>query len=487
MLNIVDDILSSGVSPLEICFVAFTRKAANEARERAVARFKIPDSEFVYFRTLHSLAFMQLNLSKNTVMGVRDYITLAGMLGISITAANFSEDGTTYGMTRGDRMLFLENLARVNDADLEETWRKFDNDIGWYELLRVRETLDSYKKSYGKVDFTDMITKFNTLHPVPETIRYLIVDEVQDLSKIQWVMVDILSEHVEQTYVAGDDDQAIFRWAGADVEHFIDLDGDRTVMQQSYRVPVKVHETAMRIISTIKHRIDKEWKPRSVQGTVEYHEDIGEIDMSSGTWMLLARNSYMLNQYEEYCISSGYSFDSVLNSLIRGDSFRAIRAWESLRRGQRIPITQAREIYDYMSVRQSVKYGFKRSLEAAEEEETVCIDDLKERYGLVTNEPWNIALDRLNDVEREYFLTALRAGEKLLKEPRIKINTIHGVKGGEAQHVVISLDMAKRTFEEYQNNRDDECRVWYVAVTRASESLHVLLPTTSLAFEDLMI
>ena len=51
----------------------------------------------------------------------------------------------------------------------------------------------------------------------------LFIDEAQDLSLLQWEMVRKIWARAGKTYIAGDDDQAIFKWAGADVDHFIAL------------------------------------------------------------------------------------------------------------------------------------------------------------------------------------------------------------------------------------------------------------------------
>ena len=57
LLNMVDQALESGIQPSQIAFLAFTRKAANEAKERAAERFQLnPETDLFYFRTLHSLA-----------------------------------------------------------------------------------------------------------------------------------------------------------------------------------------------------------------------------------------------------------------------------------------------------------------------------------------------------------------------------------------------------------------------------------------------
>ena len=67
----------------------------------------------------------------------------------------------------------------------------------------------------------------------------MFIDEAQDLSLLQWEMVRKIWSRAEKTYIAGDDDQAIFKWAGADVDHFIALKeevDDIQTLDQSYRI-----------------------------------------------------------------------------------------------------------------------------------------------------------------------------------------------------------------------------------------------------------
>ena len=77
----------------------------------------------------------------------------------------------------------------------------------------------------------------------------------------------------------------------------------------------------------------------------------------------------------------------------------------------------------------------------------------------------------------------LKRGEDLNKDPRIKISTIHGVKGGEADHVLLMTDIAPRTYREMHSLPDDEIRVFYVAITRAKNSLHIVQPNTNMYFD----
>ena len=72
LLNLLEDYLKK-TDPNRIGYFAFTQKAANEARERAMDRFNLSEDDLPYFRTLHSLAFRVLGLRKENVMQRRHY------------------------------------------------------------------------------------------------------------------------------------------------------------------------------------------------------------------------------------------------------------------------------------------------------------------------------------------------------------------------------------------------------------------------------
>ena len=84
------------------------------------------------------------------------------------------------------------------------------------------------------------------------------LDEAQDLSPLQWDIAHLIEQKTNRMYCAGDDDQAIYRWAGADVDHFIKLDGPSETLSKSYRIPSVVHGIAERISNRIKNRYPKE-------------------------------------------------------------------------------------------------------------------------------------------------------------------------------------------------------------------------------------
>jgi superfamily I DNA/RNA helicase len=73
----------------------------------------------------------------------------------------------------------------------------------------------------------------------------------------------------------------------------------------------------------------------------------------------------------------------------------------------------------------------------------------------------------------------------LTTPPRIKLSTIHGSKGGEADHVMLLTDLSKKTEDKLLSNIDSERRVFYVGATRAKKSLHIIRAEGSREFTEI--
>lgn len=101
-----------------------------------------------------------------------------------------------------------------------------------------------------------MLIEFNLRPEVWPHLEVLIVDEAQDLSLVQWQVITNLITKCKRAYIAGDDDQAIFKWAGADVNSFQSYPGDSIILDKSYRIPQSHHNIANKIVRNIKDRIE---------------------------------------------------------------------------------------------------------------------------------------------------------------------------------------------------------------------------------------
>ena len=304
LLNKVDDYLKQ-TDPDKVGYFAFTQKAAYEARDRAIKKFNLTEDDLPYFRTLHSLAFRKLGIKKDQVMQQRHYKDLGKKLGFPVTYADYQEDqGSAFNSDseylRIIQLAQLRNITPEQQFDLNE----HTQDLERSTLKIIDNELKRYKKEYNLIDFNDMITEFTKSDKSPK-FDVVFIDEAQDLSLMQWDMAKTIWNKTEDSFIAGDDDQAIYKWAGADVDSFIALEGQYLPLTQSFRIPAKVHGVAMGIINRIRNRIDKTWQPKTVQGSLHRHYNADTIDMSSGEWLVLARTKYLLKDVEESLYQRG--------------------------------------------------------------------------------------------------------------------------------------------------------------------------------------
>jgi len=482
LINMVEDELARGVPANRIAYLSFTRRAAEEAVSRACAKFTgMKKNDFPYFRTLHSLCFKVMGLSSSGILEGKRLEEFGDLVGHKITGRFSLEDGTIFGFEKGDRLLFMDNLARVRNVSLRSVYDEDDDDLSFWEVERFSKALLEYKKDLGLIDFTDMLDSFVD-SGIELPIDVLFIDEAQDLSILQWKVVWKLAATANRIVIAGDDDQAIYRWAGADVDTLVSMQGDVRVLSQSWRVPREVQKVASEIVSRIRTRREKIWKPREDDGVVKWHASDESLDLSGPDILVLGRNRYILREFEKNIRALGYLYEFQGARSIRPSLLDAVLTWERLRNGRDgVTAGQCRKMYEYLSVSIGFSRGNKTLSKIPEDEENVKIQMLIDDGGLLVprDKLWYDALDRISIVEVSYIRAALRRKENLLAAPRIRLSTIHGIKGGEAKEVVLITDMAVRTMAEAKKNPDDEARVWYVAVTRAREKLHILAPRTT--------
>jgi len=443
-----------------------------------VEKFGHDPKELTYFRTLHSLCYHWLSLTRSDVLDRSNLREFSRTIGERINSAWDGENLMALN-SKGDTMLFLENMARNRCMGFREQWNYADSNISWLHFEWFLKNYRNYKEANFLIDYTDMLEMFLDSKGSPN-LEVLIVDEAQDLSALQWKCIQKLAENVEHVYIAGDDDQAIYRWAGADVEHFINLKGNNTYLKQSYRVPRKVHDIALGVVKRIGNRKEKVWEPKTEEGSVTYHTSFEHVDLSSGDWLFLARNNYLLNAVEEHLKVNGRVYQKGNKSSVSENLINAIKDWEGLRKGASIEAARIRKIYRYMKVGKGVQRGYK-TLKTVQDVLNLNLNQLRADHGLLVDCIWHECFDLIGNTQREYVISCLRHGEKLFSS-KIKLNTIHAAKGGESDNVVLLTDIATKTWEELYRNPDNECRAFYVGVTRTKENLHIIRGKTRKEF-----
>lgn len=483
LLNLVDDALQSGILPHEIGFISFTRKAANEAADRACKKFGFNRKQLPYFRTLHSSAFRGLGMTRNDVL--TDYSEIADAVGIPLNVKTDSATFLPSGTGKYQEIPFLEALARNRCITLEEQWHDWQeinpgDFIDWHIMHLYERTLRGYKHDMGLLDYTDILNQF-IKQKMTLPVKLLIIDEAQDLSRLQWEMVACASQGVQRVVVAGDDDQSIFEWAGADIRTFLHLKGTQEILKKSHRLPERIFEVAQEVAGRIRNRYPKTWYPRAEKGDVTHINELDQLYIKPHeTYMFLARNHYLLGNVVEYIRSAGYFYSLPHKEhSVKNEYLTAIRYWEKLRNNELINVEAVQLVYDYMLPMHGISADARASLKILPDDTELSMNELLGKHGLRTQSIWHEALTGIPAEEREYILLCLRNGEKLSREPRIYIGTIHSVKGGEAENVVFIPDLSRLSWKTYQNNEDAENRVLYVGITRARKHLTILFPQTS--------
>ena len=402
-------------------------------------------------------------MKKIQVMQDEHYEDIGRELGIEVTIYNNGEETT--GFVDSDSEYFnIINAARIKEISTEAEYNTdmYSQDLDRNLLHILKAELDNYKKAYSLKDYTDMIENFIVSELCPK-YDVVFIDEAQDLSPIQWKMFDLLKKNSKYVILAGDDDQAIYGWAGADVKRFQEEPAKEIVLPQSYRVPKLVQHIADNILSRIpdEQRLEKKWKARDEDGSVQHITSIEDVPLHEGKWLVLARYNDKLIKLKPSLRDRGIYFEYKNRKSYKTRLYDAIQNYTRWTNGSKLSISECKDLFEYFSK------------EFPEKEERLY--DLKE-FGYSPTQQW-FEVFETEPEDSLYIRTMLQAGEKLSKEARVKLSTIHSAKGGEADNVLLIMDNTKTIREAIEKSPDkesEEHRIWYVGVTRTKQNLYIM-------------
>lgn len=434
LLSIVETELKK-VRPDELAYVSFTRTGAYEGRDRAIEKFGFSAEELPYFRTLHSIAYHEQKLARGQMIGREQVTYLGGKLGMDFSANPASGD-----FSRPDDAYFIFDAL---EKDNPHAAQKQKVRLNMRKLQYFQHNYRAFKQQFQMFDFSDLISLYvRTGKPLP--VKVAIVDEAQDLTTLQWEMVRKAFANVDRLYIAGDDDQCLTAFAGADVNEFLRFRGAVEVLAQSYRVPLTIQEYAARIAGAIHERDLKEYKGRDYHGELRRVSSPASLELSgTESWFLLGRNRWHLKRYTDMLRQKGIMY----TTRTRSGDFPSVKP------------AVIKQINTYEAVRKGREPGR-------------MLAQVKLRPGASLDLPWYRALD-LPDSEIAYYRRVIENDAKQ-DASRIIVSTIHAVKGAEADHVALLLDMTRQVFGNYTFSPDDELRAYYVGATRSRETLTLI-------------
>ncbi|MBT9158759.1 MAG: DNA helicase II [Dehalococcoidia bacterium] len=451
LLRLVADAKERGFDANEIGFFSFTRAAASEALKRLDLR----SSNKIC--TLHSLCFRALGASP---MGIVDSYKLrkfGSKVGISFAGVSNEEYGDR--MEEGDKYLAILNLARSCLTDPATEYYRSDERPG--DFSQFKFFVDSYaawKEAFGYFDFSDLLERY-VMNPTDHGASVVFVDEAQDLSPLQWAVVDRIAsfDRVRELTIAGDDDQAIYEWAGADpagMSGFVDrYNAQPSTLAQSYRVPAPVHSLARGIVSRIKTRVQKRYRAATHAGEVNVFRNGFSTDILGGSedTLILCRSHVSKKEVESALVAARipYRVESGRPGLFESRWADAVRAVKKLQAGGSIGSSELEVL---------AKVGTSLTKEALNRRDMKAIATAGYERAVA------IPFEHV-----EFFREA-----KLDAEPTIRVSTIHSAKGREADRVILHCGITARTESAMERNPDQEHRVFYVAVTRAKRRLDLI-------------
>jgi len=472
--------LEAGTHPSRIGVISFTRKAIEEMVTRSCAEFSLEASDFPFMRTSHSFGYHGLGLQSQDVMQMADYNAIGSDVGLNFEGDDKTsmDDGITLPTIGGSGAQYLQmsTRARYRMVSLEKEFNEAaDRKLHFFKLEQVAKQIDEYKMKLNKYDFVDMIEKYIDIGEPPH-LDYLFIDEAQDFTPLQWRMAEKLAEFSDKTIIAGDDDQAVHRWTGVDVNLFINSSTDVEVLTQSYRIPHDVHRLARSIVQRITGRAPKTFQPRDETGAVEFVWYMDSIPFNEGSWTVMARTNSYVRDLAGWFSNTGFKYSVKGRPSISEKLVANITAWDELCQDKKLGVDRIKKLYSGLPKQGEdavVKRGATKLLDTLAPDAEVDMATLMADYGLLRGADY-AAYDvlKVSIGMRRYIAAIERRGEDLLSPPRIKLSTFHAMKGGEDDNCVVYTASTKACVES--DHQDDEHRAFYVGVTRARHRLYIL-------------
>jgi len=469
-------------NPEKICYITFSKPAAEEAKERFAELF--PGKKIGYIGTMHALGVKELGIDVGAKLlkgnsqwnQFKLYEPMAAGLKTDVTY-----DPITGKPRFKDKILDVRDYAKNKKISLEEAAVE-KGLAGWddiYKAEQIDASLDQYKKETGVIEFYDMIKMFtDKIKGKDELFDVVFLDEAQDLNALQWDMFFEIEKKTQRSFIAGDDDQTIFGFQGAEATTFINLKGVIDEQIQSRRVPRSVHRVALQILGRIEERRSKNWEARDEEGEVFNNVAIEDIDFSSGKWMILARTNKLCGQAQEHLYMKGLRYEYSGASYLLKEVMTAYRTWIRLNQGANINVKDVKVMYAFLKVKlKQITRGFS-SGKTLDSLDSVTLEELKTNHGLLVEGSWE-HLDFPEDT-KDFMKYLIKNGDDLMKEADISIMTLHGSKGKECENVVLYTDWGADEYQsnfiesEFENSPDNEHRLFFVGVTRTKQRLYIL-------------
>lgn len=284
-----------GINSSNILCVTFTNKAAQEMRKR-VKRLIGKNSDLSYITTYHGFCVRVLREEINKIKYPKNFIIMDVEDQKTVLRQVYNELGLTSKVFTFKQVLRYISKQKTSQEYLqyilESKKKETDNEI---EKVFIRY-LEKQQRNFA-LDFDDLLNfalyifvkNPDVLEKWQKRLHYIQVDETQDSSQKQFMLIEMLSQFHKNLFVVGDPDQTIYEWRGAKPEILVDFDkqfndSKTIIMNQNYRSTPNILSLGNHIIKNNKIRVDKDMFTQNPEGVevVHFH---GENDYEEGLWV----------------------------------------------------------------------------------------------------------------------------------------------------------------------------------------------------------
>ncbi|MCT4469771.1 ATP-dependent helicase [Mycoplasma sp. HS2188] len=272
-------ITEMNVSPSKIVALTFTNKAANEMTQRIKNYINPSDGKFQAL-TFHLLC-SQILREDSEYLGIKKGFQILDLIDQKAILKRIIEemgDQSTDPTPESESVIWdIISYAKFNNLNEDEliahlkSLDKDSSDIYNKKIAKIYTNYNKYLQDYGSLDFDDLIVNTNLLfEKFPEVAQkwadkfsYVMVDEFQDISRIQYEIVKKITGANTMLTIVGDPDQTIYTWKGADSQTIFDFEKDfpnskTIVLNQNYRSTQKILDAANKLIKHNKKRFSKD-------------------------------------------------------------------------------------------------------------------------------------------------------------------------------------------------------------------------------------
>lgn len=263
--RIANMVVNKDIKPTSILAISFTKASSMEMKNRALALSNDFRMNKVTYGTFHSVFFRILRYFENyNIESILDEKTkrigLKNILkGLNIENA---DDDETIGQV-------INEISYVKNELMDK--RDFKSEVLTSdEFIKVYNYYEEYKEQINKIDFDDMLIKTyellknnkSALDRVRSAYRYILVDEFQDINKVQFEALKLIANPNNNIFVVGDEDQSIYGFRGSRPDFLLEfeeyfLNTNKVLLDINYRSKGEIIDIANRLIEKNENRYEK--------------------------------------------------------------------------------------------------------------------------------------------------------------------------------------------------------------------------------------